>query len=328
MAARTTPRSDGSGAERVVRIGTRASPLAVAQARWVKAALEACWPGVRPELVTIVTSGDRLPGSLAHRGGKGLFIKEIEEALLAERVDCAVHSMKDLPTIIAPGLVVSAVPERADARDVLVGPPECRDIADLPFGARVGTASLRRRAQLLATRPDLSVVELRGNVDTRLRKQAEGAYDGVVLAAAGLLRLGRAVAVGTCLDPARFVPAVGQGALALEAREGDDQMRRLLAVLNDAATERAVSAERAFLRILGGDCATPIAAHAVVSGNDLRLAGLVATADGTTVLRGTVRGPSGAGEQLGGALAAELRAKGAEDVLARLRVERHGAGTE
>lgn len=322
MVSRTTPRSDGGGiAQRVVRIGTRGSPLALAQARWVKAALEASWPGVQPELVTIVTSGDRLPGSLARSGGKGLFIKEIEEALLAERVDCAVHSMKDLPTIIASGLVVSAVPERADARDVLVGPSGCRGIADLPPGARVGTASLRRRAQLLAARPDLSIVELRGNVDTRLRRQAEGAYDGVVLAAAGLLRLGLGVAAGTCLDPAQFVPAVGQGALALEAREGDGEMRRLLAALNDGAAERAVVAERAFLRVLGGDCATPIAAHGQITGDVLRLTGLVATTDGTTVLRGAVSGPSDGGEQLGSALAAELKAQGAEAVLARLRAE-------
>lgn len=322
MVSPTTPRSDGIIARRVVRIGTRGSRLALAQARWVKAALEACWPGVQPEVVTIITSGDRLPGSLARSGGKGLFIKEIEEALLAERVDCAVHSMKDLPTTIASGLVVSAVPERADARDVLVGPPGCRGVADLPPRASVGTASLRRRAQLLAARRDLSIVELRGNVDTRLRKQAEGTYDGVVVAAAGLLRLGLSAAGGTCLDSEQFVPAVGQGALALEAREADAEMRRMLAVLNDGAAERAVTAERAFLRVLGGDCATPIAAYGQLDGDTLRLTGLVATTDGATVLRGTVSGPSDGAEELGRALAARLKAQGADDVLASVRAER------
>jgi hydroxymethylbilane synthase len=322
MVSSTTPRNDGGGATRVIRIGTRRSPLALAQARWVQAALEACWPGVRSELVTIVTSGDRLAGPLAGRGGKGLFVKEIEEALLAERVDCAVHSMKDLPTVLASGLAVSAVPERADARDVLLGPPGCRGIADLPVGARVGTSSLRRRAQLLAARPDLSIVELRGNVETRLRRQTEGACDAVVLAAAGLQRLGLGVAAGTCLDPAHFVPAVGQGALALETRESDGEMRRLLAVLSDGAAERAVAAERAFLCVLGGDCATPIAAHGEVTGDILHLAGLVATTDGTMVLRGAVSGPSDRSDQLGSVLAAELRAQGAEEVLARLKAER------
>jgi hydroxymethylbilane synthase len=321
MASPTTPRTDASSVQRVVRIGTRGSPLALAQARWVKAALEASWPGVQPELVTIVTSGDRLAGSLARSGGKGLFIKEIEEALLDGRVDCAVHSMKDLPTVIASGLIVSAVPERADTRDVLIGPPGCRDIADLPRGARVGTSSLRRRAQLLAARSDLSIVELRGNVDTRLRKQSEGACDAVVLAAAGLLRLGIGTSVGTCLDPDEFVPAVGQGALALEARERDGDMRRLLAALHDGSAERAVAAERAFLRVLGGDCATPIAAHGQIIGGVLRLTGLVATTDGATVLRGVESGPSDGGEELGSALASKLKAQGAEDVLARLRAE-------
>ena len=319
MVLSTTSKSEDIAPARVVRIGTRGSRLAVTQAQWVAGALEACWPGVRFELVTIVTSGDRLPGSLAASGGKGLFIKEIEEALLAERVDCAVHSMKDLPVTIAPGLAVSAVPARVDARDVLVGPGGCRGIADLPSGARVGTSSLRRRAQLLAARPDLSILELRGNVDTRLRKRAEGAYDGVVVAAAGLLRLGLGVAGGTCLDPGEFVPAVGQGALALESREGDGAICRMLAALNDGAAERAVAAERAFLRILGGDCATPIAAYARLDGDGVRLTGLVASTDGATILRGTASGPGDRADEVGSALASQLRARGADDVLASLR---------
>jgi hydroxymethylbilane synthase len=321
MISATIPKTEGLIIRRVVRIGTRGSRLALAQARWVSAALEARWPGLRPELVTIVTSGDRLGGSLAGSGGKGLFIKEIEEALLAEHVDCAVHSMKDLPVSVAPGLVVAAVPERADPRDVLVGPPGCRSLGELPPRARVGTASLRRRAQLLAARSDLAIAELRGNVDTRLRKQAEGAYDGVVVAAAGLARLGISAAGGAYMDPEGFVPAVGQGALALEAREADGEMRRLLAALNDAAAERAVGAERAFLRVLGGDCATPIAAHAQQHGGSLRLIGLVATPDGTKVLRATVSGPSGEIEELGKALAVELQARGADDILANVRAE-------
>jgi hydroxymethylbilane synthase len=306
----------------VVRIGTRGSRLARAQAEWVGAALEARWPEVRGELVTIVTAGDRLAGSLSRHGGKGLFVTEIEEALLHGRVDCAVHSMKDMPVAILPGLTIAAVPVRADPRDVMVGPPDCRGLEGLPTGARVGTASLRRRAQLLAARPDLSVLELRGNVDTRLRKRADGIFDAVVVAAAGLARLGLGDGGGTPLDPATFLPAVGQGALALEARESDLEMQRMLLALDDEETRQRVTAERAFLRGLGGDCATPIAAHSELDGRTLALAGLVALPDGTRVLKDGARGPSASPDALGSEVAERLKIQGAERLLALVRGDR------
>jgi hydroxymethylbilane synthase len=302
-----------------VRIGTRGSRLALAQANWVKAELERRWPQMRAEVIVIVTSGDRLQGPLARIGGKGLFIKEIEEALLDGRVDLAVHSMKDLPVVLADGLVVAAVPVRADSRDLVVGPSTGDGVMGLQAAAIVGTTSLRRRAQLLAARPDLRVVDLRGNVDTRLRKRAEGACDVVIVAAAGLIRLGIGTDVGTPLHPDVFVPAVGQGALALETRAADESIREMIAPLNDAAARAAVAAERAFLRGLGGDCVTPIAAAARLDGRALSLTGLVATPDGRELLRDAATGPSEAAEELGVSLAAALRKRGADEILARAR---------
>lgn len=303
-----------------VRIGTRGSRLALAQAHWLKASLERQCPGVRADVVVIVTSGDRLGGSLARIGGKGLFVKEIEEALYDKRVDCAVHSMKDLPVVVPEGLVVAAIPEREDPRDVLVGPGAAGGILALPPGARVGTTSLRRGAQLLAARPDTQVVELRGNVDTRLRKCGEGVCDAVLLAAAGLARLGMTAEVeGVPLDPDTFVPAVGQGALALEMRVTDTDVGDMLSALNHEATRRAVVAERAFLHALGGDCVTPIAAHGRIDGARLHLVGLVATPDGRQILRDSATGASEAPEEVGASLAATLRSRGADDILAQVR---------
>ena len=314
-------RSDSSAGHRsVVRIGTRGSSLALAQANWVKGVLEDRWPGIRGTVTTIVTSGDRVEGSLARAGGKGLFVKEIEEALYDGRIDVAVHSMKDLPIAIPDGLVISAVPVRADPRDAIVGAPLGGDaIHALPAGASVGTTSLRRRAQLLAIRPDLRVVEIRGNVDTRLRKRAEGICDAVLVAAAGLVRLGIGTDIGTLLDPDGFVPAVGQGALALETRASDDDLRVKLASVNDDLAASTVAAERAFLQALGGDCVTPIAAHARRDNETLHLCGLVATPDGRQLLRGTATGAAESPEAVGVSLASQLRARGAEDILEQVR---------
>jgi hydroxymethylbilane synthase len=277
-------------------------------------------PGVRAVLSVIVTSGDRLGGNLSRLGGKGLFVKEIEAALLDERVDLAVHSMKDVPAAVADGLVVSAVPARADPRDVVIGlPAGSEGLGGLPAGARVGTSSLRRRAQLLAACPDARIVEIRGNVDTRLRRRAEGVCDAVIVAAAGLNRLDIGIEGGTPLDPETFVPAVGQGALALQTRAGDDGVRHVLSALNDEAAWRAVAAERAFLIALGGDCVTPIAGHAVITGGALHLTGLVASIDGTELLRERASGVASAAEAVGETVAERLRARGADELLARVR---------
>jgi hydroxymethylbilane synthase len=317
-------RSENAARDRsVVRIGTRGSPLALAQANWFKGVLEDRWSGIRGVLTTIVTSGDRLEGRLAWAGGKGLFVKEIEEALFDGLVDVAVHSMKDLPAVLPDGLVISAVLARTDPRDVCVGVPLHGDgIQAIPAGASVGTASLRRRAQLLAIRPDLHVVEIRGNVDTRLRKRAEGVCDAVLVAAAGLIRLGIGTGIGTPLDPDRFVPAVAQGALALETRASDDDLRAKLAALNDELAARTVAAERAFLQALGGDCLTPIAAHAWCGEGELSLIGLVATPDGRELLRDTVTGAADEPEAVGVSLASQLRSRGADRILARVRESR------
>lgn len=272
------------------------------------------------ELDVMVTSGDRFGGNLAMVGGKGLFVKEIEEALLEGRVDLAVHSMKDLPAFLPDGLMVAAVPVRADPRDVVVGlPPGCHGLDGLGASPRIGTTSLRRRAQVLAARPDARIVEIRGNVGTRLRKRVEGVCDAVIVAAAGLERLSIGVGIGTPLDTTAFVPAVGQGALALETRAGDDRVSDMVRTLHDEMAANAVAAERAFLTALGGDCMTPIAAHAVVAGETVRLDGLVASLDGAEILRGQVSGGAEGAEAVGARLAAELRARGADALLARVQ---------
>jgi len=314
------PREPTAPALPGLRIGTRGSPLALAQANWVKARLEATVPGVRVDLDVMITSGDRFGGNLGGVGGKGLWVKEIEEALLDGRIDLAVHSMKDLPVLIPEGLVVSAVPVRADPRDVVVGLPHgSMGLEALPLGARVGTSSLRRRAQVLAARPDARIVEIRGNVDTRLRKRRDGVCDVAIVAAAGLERLSIGVRVGTALDAESFVPAVGQGALALETRAGDPCVCSMLRGLHDEMASCSVAAERAFLAALGGDCMTPIAAHAVIDDGILRLTGLVAAVDGTEMLRGDASGAASAPEAVGEDLASRLRARGADDLLGRVQ---------
>jgi hydroxymethylbilane synthase len=294
-----------------LRIGTRGSPLALAQSRSVAERLEALEPGLEVELIPIRTSGDEgarpAPDAL---GDKSDFVKEIEEALLDGRADLAVHSAKDLPGVLPAGLAVVAVPPRADARDALCG---AGSIEALPMGARVGTSSLRRRSQLLAERPDLEVAELRGNVDTRLRRLAEGRYEAVVLATAGLERLG--AAPGAPLDPARMTPAPGQGCLALEARTGDDEVARLAALLNDEPALVRLTAERALVTALGATCRTPVGAHAALADGDLTLSAFAGTPDGDVWVRDAVTGSAADPAALGRAVADRMLRAGAGEVL-------------
>jgi hydroxymethylbilane synthase len=300
-----------------LRVGTRASALARAQTGQICAALERAHPGLVVETLLIRTSGDRLSqGSLAAVGGKGLFVKELEEALHDGRIDCAVHSMKDVPAALAPGLAIGAVPARADARDVLIGGgPDGLD--GLAPGTRIGTASVRRRAQLLARRRDLEVVFLRGNVDTRLRKWRAGDVDALLLAAAGLARLGVDEPAARPLDPDVLLPAVGQGALALECRRDDAATLGLLGAVADAETHDAVAAERAFLVAIGGDCNTPLAAHARVRNGAVRLRVQVSDPDGTEWFEDEDGAPRADAEALGKTLAARLLSRGAGRVLGR-----------
>lgn len=300
----------------LLRIGTRGSQLALAQSRWVQAALQRQHPQLDVELVIIKTTGDRfLDTPLSTIGGKGVFVKEIEDALTASRVDCAVHSMKDVPTELAPGLVIAAIPPREDPRDTLISRTG-GGLGDLPQRARLGTSSLRRMALVHATRLDVEVVALRGNVDTRLRKLDAGELDAVVLAAAGLHRLGIVRPNAELLDPEAFVPAIGQGALAIESR--DDATRSLLVALDDADTRTAVSAERAFLARVGGSCHTPLAAHANVSAGHMELRALIASPDGGRVVRGTRNGTVSEAVGLGRNLADELLDRGGRSILAAL----------
>jgi hydroxymethylbilane synthase len=303
-----------------LRVGTRGSQLALSQAEAVAAGLERAWPRLTVELVPIRTSGDRLATAhLADIGGKGLFVQEIDEALREGRVDLAVHSLKDLPAERPRGLVLAAFPRREDPRDALVAPTPTR-IGSLPRGARVGTSSLRRSVQLLALRADLAASPIRGNVDTRLRKLRQGEYDAIVLAAAGLRRLGLLDATATLLEPEEMLPAVGQGTLGVEAREEDGATLALVDVLTDADTRTATLAERAFLEAMGGTCTTPLAAYARRTGAGLRLDAFLATPDGTRVLRDGDVGDPGEPAALGRRLAGRLLAAGAADIIEPGRV--------
>ncbi len=304
----------------VVRIGTRSSELALRQARQVAAALAD--RGVASELVTYTTIGDRiLDRPLSAIGEKGLFTAELEADLVSGRTDCAVHSLKDLPTADPEGLTIVALLEREDPRDALVTAPgvSARTLLDLPLGARVGTSSLRRRAQLRALRPDFEVLELRGNVGTRLRKIDEGQVDAALLAAAGLRRLGLGDRIVALLDPPEWLSAPGQGAIAVQARAHDERMVAILASLDHAATRTAVVAERALLAALEGGCQVPIGAAMIPGPHGPILHGIIASVDGTQVVRGSiavdVNDPVAAGQSL----AAKLHAAGGVDILAELR---------
>src|SRR5512142_2362329 len=301
----------------MIRIATRRSPLARWQANHVADLLRAREPGLDVRLHELVTRGDRiLEVPLADVGGKGLFVKEIEDALLAGEAEIAVHSMKDLPALLAPGLVLGAVPEREDPRDALCS-PRWKTPSALPRGARVGTSSLRRGAQLKALRPDLQIEVVRGNVETRLRKASEG-LDAVVLAYAGLRRLGLAEHATQVFDASEMLPAVAQGALALEARAADARTLARLAPLDDPPTRQRVEAERGLLRRLEGGCQVPIAAHATLEDGRITLQALVASLDGARIVRGERRGPAADARALGEALGEELLAAGAAAILKEL----------
>lgn len=313
-----TPEAPESGPV-PLRLGTRGSPLALRQSGMIAA--ELARRGTPVELVTIRTSGDVASGSLAAQGGKGLFVKEIDEALLRHQIDFAVHSLKDVPAALPKGLVLAATPLRADARDVLISAAGV-GIATLPAGTRVGTSSLRRRAQLLALRPDLAVVEMRGNVDTRLGKLVSGRVDAILLAAAGLQRLGVSPPGLVFLAPKVFMPAIGQGILAIEARADDPAVHAVLRALDDPATRAAATAERAFLTAIGGDCHTPLAAHATVVGDVLRMQALVAASDGRELIGDTFDGPVTTAAAIGARLATALLSRGAAALIARAASER------
>jgi len=327
-----------------LRVGSRGSRLALVQADWVCARLRERFPGTAVEVVVIHTKGDKLlDAPLAKLGDKGLFVKELENALLDERIDLAVHSAKDVPTEVPPGLTLAAFTRREDPRDVFVARPDGarpRSLAGLPPGARLGSSSLRRRSQLLALRPDLEVVDIRGNVETRLRKVAEQGLAGTVLAAAGLARLGRGDAASFVFDPDQLLPAVGQGALAVEARADDPLLPALRDALDDPATAACVRAERALLRRLEGGCQVPLAAHCVWgddgpgAGDGRQGARREAGAEGRLFLRAYVgdlhgrrwlragkEGDAADPEGLGVALAEDLLARGGADILAQVRRE-------
>src|SRR5574337_685988 len=277
----------------MLKLGTRGSPLALCQAGLVSEGLSRRWPDLQIIIVPIKTSGDKfLDVALSQVGGKGLFVKEIEEALLDRRIDLAVHSMKDLPAELAPGLRVGAVTRRENPLDALVARNSCL-FAELPRGARIGTSSLRRQVQLLHRRPDLQIVPLRGNVQTRLNKLDTLNLEAVVLAAAGLIRLGLQDRVTEHLQPDLCLPAIGQGALAIEIRQDDQRTAERVETLDHRETRQATMAERAFLQRLGGSCVTPIAAFGQIEGEALVLTGMVASLDGKRLLRQAVRGEIG-----------------------------------
>lgn len=299
------------------RIGTRASQLALWQANWVKGELEKRYPGMTVELVKIKTIGDKiLDVPLAQVGGKGLFVKEIEEAMLRGEIDIAVHSMKDVPTEFPEGLGLYCITEREDPRDAVIS--KGVKFADLPQGAKIGTSALRRQAQLLKVRPDLQMVIIRGNVETRMRKLTDENLDAVILAAAGLKRLGFADQVTEYLPVELSLPAIGQGALGIECRLDDETIKETIAFFNHPDTAHAVRAERALLWRCEGGCQVPIAAHGQVAGDTLTLTGFVASVDGSRSVKDSITGSVADGEKLGIALAEKLLADGAHEILAEV----------
>lgn len=301
-------------------VGTRKSPLALTQTEWVMEQLQKHHPDLEIGMEKIVTKGDRiLDVTLSKVGGKGLFIKEIEQAMYDRTVDFAVHSLKDMPTEMPEGLMLVAITHREDPRDVVIT-RDGRGFSDLPTGARVGTSSLRRAAQLTNARPDLEIVSVRGNINTRLKKLEELELDAIVLAAAGLERMGWADKISERLPTDLCIPAVGQGALAIQCRSEDKEIRQLLSVLDDANTRIIVQAERTLLGKLNGGCQIPIGAFAeFVDGGELQLTGIVGTPDGRTLLRESARGADAV--SLGHAVADRLIEQGAGEILAKVREE-------
>ncbi len=303
---------------KTLRIGTRQSPLALWQAEYVRDRLVALSPDLDVELIKMTTQGDKLlDTTLAKVGGKGLFIKELEQALLDRRIDLAVHSTKDVTVTLPDGLHLVAICERADARDAFVS-NTYGNLKALPTGARVGTSSLRRQCQLRANFPALHIVELRGNVNTRLAKLDAGEFDAIILAAAGLQRLGLESRIRARLAPEDSLPAVGQGAVCIEARRADDDINALLARLDHAPSACCVRAERALNAALEGGCQVPIAGYAEIEGATIYLRGLVGAPDGSQIIRAEIRGPAAHAEDLGHALGARLLAQGAKQILDRV----------
>ena len=298
-----------------LRIGTRGSALALAQANWVKERIERRHPGMGVALTVIKTKGDIMQDvALVKIGGKGVFVKEIEDALLRGDIDLAVHSLKDVPAELPPGLTIAVTPEREDPRDVLVSKHRVKFEA-MPRRARIGTGSLRRGFQLRNIFPDVEIVPLRGNLDTRLKKVETEDLDAVVVAAAGIRRLGWVSRVTQFLPVETIIPAVGQGTLAIEVREDDGMVRKAIAFLNHAPTWREAQAERSFLRRLGGGCQLPLAAYAKTEGTGIKITGLLGTIDGRVMIREELRGPADAGEALGDQLAEAILERGGRAIL-------------
>jgi hydroxymethylbilane synthase len=301
----------------ILRIGTRGSRLALAQSEWVKERVEERHPDIRVELVRIKTKGDKILDSpLSEIGGKGLFVKEIEDALLRKEVDVAVHSVKDVPTELPDGLEIRVFPRREDPCDAFIS-VDYETLKDLPEGSSVGTSSLRRSSQLLHMRPDLDIVPLRGNVDTRLRKLESGDFQAIILASAGLKRLGLSSRINQFIPYDDLLPAIGQGALGLEIRK-DHKICELLNFLNHEPTEVAVRAERAFLKELEGGCQVPIAAYGFLSGKSFILKGMVAELDGSRIIRDEIKGEKDRPEDMGISLARRILASGAAEILERI----------
>ena len=305
-------------ADDIIRIATRKSPLALWQAEHVAAALREANPGLEVELVAMSTQGDKiLDTPLAKIGGKGLFVKELEQGMLDGSADIAVHSMKDVPVELPDGLHLAVIMAREDPHDAFVS-NQFKSVEDLPKGSRVGTSSLRRESQLAARRPDLEILPLRGNVNTRLRKLDDGEFDAIILAAAGLLRLGFGERIRMRIDTEDSLPAIGQGAIGIECRSDDHRVNSLIEPLHDAETAACVAAERALNHRLQGGCQVPIAGHATLNGDMEDLRGQVGEVDGSQIIRGHISGAATDAEALGTALADDLLERGAADILQRL----------
>ncbi len=301
--------------DQIIRIATRKSPLALWQAEHVRSRLETAFPGMTVELVKMTTQGDRiLDAPLAKVGGKGLFVKELEQSLLDGRADIAVHSMKDVPVELPAGLHLPVILEREEVRDAFVSLKFDRFNA-LPRGACVGTSSLRRQCQLMEQRPDLVIESLRGNVGTRLKRLEEGRFDAIILASAGLMRLGEGARITEKLALDLCLPAIGQGAIGIECRDDDERVNAAIAVLDHHDTHVCVMAERALNERLEGGCQVPIAGHATLSGNELEINGLVGWPDGRGVIRGNARGVRGDAREIGYELAEDLLSRGAREIL-------------
>jgi len=302
----------------ILKIGTRGSKLALAQSQWIKKRIETKYPHIQVELVKIKTTGDKILNSpLSRIGGKGLFVKEIEEALIRDKIDVAVHSMKDVPARLPETLMLSTFPEREDPCDALISIGH-RTIEELPQGSGVGTSSLRRAAQLLHLRPDLNIVPLRGNIETRLHKLRSGDLQAIILATAGIKRLGLETSITQVISPEQILPAIGQGALGLEVRRDDENTINLLDFLNHKKTEVTIRAERSFLNKLEGGCQVPIAAFARLNGKNLCLEGMVAELDGSKIIRDEISGEKDRAEEIGIELARRLLNSGADEILKRI----------